>query len=227
MQSFLSWVYNQAEKVYDWFGDGYYWLRDAAASALDWAVDEASKALSAAQSYAYNLINNIVDDFWNAIDWLTSKFDDLRQGVIDDISSVTDWVTDKMERIGDFTIDLFWSTIDNISRMISDVDSTIRLLIDDTINYIFGWVSDTYDWILNIRDYLFTLIDTFTSSLLSAIIHFFNHQLMKLTDFIDDPVNFIFDIISEKFISFLCYVIALAIGTTKYELPNRPPWKDR
>lgn len=226
MTAFLSWVYSQATKVYDWFGSAYYSAKNAVVNAWNWAVQEAAKALSAARSYAYDLIRQVQGGINSSINWLQSQISELRSGLIEDMTALSDWVEWKISQIGDFTADVFWSAIDDIRSIVYAIRDRATYLVDSAIATVYDFINNSFAWILSLRDDLTRLLSVFSPNLIQSILSFFGGQLNTVLSFIDNPLDFILDIISPKFISFLCYVLAWALGTTASELPHTPTWKD-
>lgn len=227
MTAFLSWVYSQAQKIYDWFGSAYYTLKNAAANAWNWAAARAAEALAAARSYAYNLLAQAQASISSSINWLKVYVANIRTGIYEEIRSLTDWVEWKLSQVGTFAVDVFWSAVDNALSFIQSVRDDLTNLISSSIQWVFDKVSNTYSWLIGLRDKLIGLVSFFTTDRLNSLLGFFTNGLSALTTFIQNPLVFILDVIRDKFISFLCYVLAHALGTTKYDLPNQPTWKDR
>lgn len=226
MTAFLSWLLGVASKVYDWFGNAYYSLRNAASNAWNWAVSQAQNAISTAQAYALSLLHQINVTINNVILLFESKLGDIRQGFIDDINAVYSWVDYRLAQIGSIStqwiIDAINSVRDFIQFNIDVINNTVQSIQENILTYVSSWIS----WLFEIRDQLINLINIFNPSFLAKIIDFFSRTITGMYLFFDNPVVFILDIIQAYFIAFLCYVVAWALGTTKYDLPVNPPWKD-
>ena len=227
MSTFLSWVYAQASKVYDWFGSAYYTLRNAATNAWNWAVSQANAALDAARSYAYDLLRSAQGGITSAINWLQSQIANIRQGIYEDITALSDWVEWKISQVGTFAVNEFWdaisdvrSFVDNVINGVINLSHTLTDALRNEINYAFGWIN-------NIRSSLLNIIALLTVDKIQVLLSFLGSGLSAIMNFINNPLTFILDVIQPRFISFLCFVIAHALGTTKYDLPNTPTWKDR
>lgn len=227
MTAFLSWVYGQAVKVYDWFGNAYYSAKNAVNNAWNWAVEQAQNALSAARSYAYDLLRQAQGGISSAIEWLQSQIASIRAGIYEDISSLYDWVTWKLSQVGDFAVDAFWSAIDAVRQFAVGIRDELSAFVQSSINAAYNFMSSTFGWILSLRDDLIRLLTVFSPSLVQSIISFFTSGINTVLAFVSNPLDFILDIITPKFISFLCYIIAWSLGTTSSELPNTPTWKGR
>lgn len=227
MTAFLSWVYAQASKVYDWFGNTYYAAKNAVENAWNWAVTQAQNALSAARSYAYNLLMQAQGGITNAISWLQQQVQDIRNGIYEDITAFEDWVAYKLSQVGQFATDVFWAAIDSVRNFAVSIQDGLTWIIENSVNAVYNFISSSFGWVLSFRDDIIRLVDLFSPSMVQSIISFFTGGINTVLSFIANPIDFIFDIITPKFISFLCYVLAWSLGTTNQELPTNPTWKDR
>lgn len=225
MTAFLSWVYAQASKVYDWFGDAYYSAKNAVSNAYNWAVQQANVALNAARTYAYNLLQQAQGGINSAISWLQSQVAIIRQGVYEDITNLSDWVEWKLSQVGNFASDVFWSAIDDARSFAASIQNSIYSLIDNVSNALYDYVSNNFGWVLSLRDDLLRLLNVFSPTMVQSIISFFTTGINTVLSFISNPLEFILDIITPKFISFLCYVLAWSLGATNSDLPGNQTWK--
>ncbi len=227
MTTFLSWVYAQAGKVYDWFGNAYYAAKNAVENAWNWAVTQAQNALSAARSYAYDLLRQAQGGITSAINWLQSQVADIRNGIYEDITALQDWVEWKLSQVGNFAVDTFWSAINSVRDFAVSIQSGITWLVQSSVNAVYDFIANSFGWLLSFRDSIINLLNIFTPSFVQSILNFFSSGLNTVLSFIANPLDFIFDIITPKFISFLCYVLAWSLGTTTQDLPSTPTWKGK
>lgn len=225
MTAFLSWVFAQANKVYDWFGNTYYAAKNAVENAWNWAVSQANAALSAARTYAYNLLQQAQGGITNAIGWLQSQIASIRAGIYEDITALTDWVNWKVSQIGSFASDVFWDAINAANSFIVSIRDEISAWVRGSVQSIYDFIGQSFGWVVDLRDNIIRLLAVLTPNLLQSILNFFTSGINTVLTFIANPLDFILDIITPKFISFLCFVLAWALGTTINELPNKPTWK--
>lgn len=227
MTTFLNWVYAQASKVYDWFSSSYYTLRNNAANAWNWAVSQANAALSAARSYAYDIARQVTGGITSSIDWLKNQLTYLRRDVLDDLTGLYDWVEYKIRQIQSLTVDDVLNWIRSEIRFVYDLFNSAIAYINQQKDYIVSQFISSFGWINDLRSFINNLVNTFTNNLLKNIISFFNLDLSFILALIQNPKGIILDIIQKDFISFLCFILAYGLGTTKYDLPKSPTWKDK
>jgi len=227
MTSFLSWVYNQAAKVYDWFGNSYNTLRNAAANAWNWAVTQANNAYNNAISYAYDLFKSIGNAASLTASWVLSQISNAVDSVSEDIAGLFDWVSYQISLVNSAASRLIYDLLNGVYASIDNIQAGIIGLVDRSIQYVYDWVTSGFGWILDIRDRLLSLLSVFDPSNISLLLNFLSTWLNTIVEFFHDPLGFILGVIQPKIISFLCYVIAWAMGTTLYDLPTSPTWKDR
>jgi phage-related protein len=226
MTSFLAWVYAQANKVYDWFGSTYYTLKHAAASAWNWAVEQAANAYNAAVNYAYHLLQTVQSGITSSIDWLLGKIADVRNSLLEDISGLFDWVEYKFNSIRDLVVNIVNDILGGLWGLIDDARNFASLLFDNLLAWVVTWVMDNFGWVLNVRDAIFNLLEIFNPSTWNDVIEMLSGWKNTVLKFIENPIDFIFGVIQDKILAFLDYVIGWALGTIKYDLPAGRTWKD-
>jgi phage-related protein len=225
MTTFLAWIYAQAYKFYDWFGSSYDTLKNAAANAWNWAVTKANEAYNNARSYAYNLLNSYKVTVNNSINWLEDWIADVYDGLREDITGLFDWVEYKFSQVKDFAVDAFWDAIDAVKQTINNVKNNLTSIINNGLDLVRAWVTNAYGWLLTLRDSITKLIQTFTPAKISELFAMLDASKKQALLFFDNPVIFIFDLIQDKILDFLDYVIAWGLGTVKYDLPTERPWR--
>lgn len=225
MTAFLSWVFAQAAKVYDWFGNTYYTLKNAAVNAWDWAVSKAQDAYNDAVAYIIGIKQNIYSTIQSNLDWLVSKINDLRSGVIDDLLALYDWLDVKFGQVKGLVTEYVNDALSSLDGLLTSIQNTINALLTNGLNWLWQKVTDTYNWVLVIKSQVLNLLTVVNPAKLQALYLFINTWLNTLTLFFSNPLIFVLDLMQAKFTSFLCYVLAWSLGTTKYELPSKAPWK--
>jgi hypothetical protein len=225
MTAFLSWIYSQAVKVYDWFGAGYYALRNAASSAWEWAVSQAAVAYNAARNYAYQLMLGLDVGIGLFKDYLLSQLRDVRDGLLEDVRGLFEWVEYKLGSLQDLIQSVVNTSMEGFWNVVDDVRNFATLSIDNAVGYLQTWVDGLVGWVLNIRRSLFDLVSLFNPSRIQEFLILLDQWKRTALVFFDDPLGFIFDVMQEKFLSFLDYVLGWALGTTIYDLPSGKSWK--
>jgi hypothetical protein len=225
MTAFLAWVYAQASKVYDWFGSSYQTLRTAAANAWNWAVDRANAAFNAAVNYAYEIMQSVKGGITSSINWILQQIENVRNGLIEDITGLFDWVEYKLSSVRDLIVEAVQNFIGDVGAWIDDARNLSISLFNDVVAWVQEWVWSAFGWIAEIKDRLFEVLSIFDPDNFRALLVTIEKIKSALLTFLDNPVEFILDMIWYDFINFLSFVLAHAMGTTKSELPNTPPWK--
>jgi hypothetical protein len=226
MTIFLAWVYAQSPKVYSWLGNSFNTLYNGALNAWNWAFNQASNAYNNAVNYAYNAAQNVRAVLMGYVDWLSDRIIDLRNNVIEDLLSLSGWVEWKLGQLPyliNSAINVVWSWIDNA---VDAVRNDLNWLIDNSINYVLAWVSNNFSWVFAFKDFVNNILSMLTTDNINALLNMLNQWRTTGLLFFNNPLGFILDIIQAQVLGFLSYVIAWALGTTKYELPNTPPWKN-
>lgn len=227
MTSFLSWIYAQAAKIYDWFGSGYNTFRNAAANAWNWAVTKSNEALNAAKQYAYQLFQLVGNVAGLTVDWVLRQIQNVRNGLLEDIAGLFDWAEYQIELMRGYAQTIVNNVINGVYAYITSVSDWLQSIIQSGMDWVVDWVSNGFGWALSIRDRLLQILSVINIDTLQLLINFAHSWLQTIILFFQNPLGFIFDVIQEKFVSFLCYVLAWSLGTTKYDLPSAPPWKGR
>lgn len=225
MTAFLAWVFSQASKVYDWFGNAYYALKNAAVNAWNWAVDRAHEAFLDAIDWAWAQVQATKVHLLGLLAGLQQLISDVRNGLVEDLTSILDWVEWKFMTLGDFASGLINQALDGVYALLANVQAWVESRLDQGLEWVRTTLFSTFAWLLDIRERILDLISVFTKDRLQALITFLTSGLGALTAFISNPVTFILDIIQDQILGFLAYVLAWSLGTTNNELPRTPPWR--
>lgn len=226
MVEFLSWLWAQAGKVFYWFGDNFYYLLNFIFSLPGLIVATANNLIQSALANVQGLLNYLYTLVIAAYQLASSV-----------VSGIVDYVNRKIQETLVFIQGLKQSILDVVTGWIAVVRTGINqfvLIVRDGLLAIIqgisgelrNWVTFSFGWIINLRDRILSLLSLLTPQRINAIINFVTTWLQTVIAFFTNPLIFILDIIQPKIISFVCYVIAWGLGTTKYELPKSQSWKD-
>lgn len=226
MLEFLAWIWSQAGKVYYWFGENFYWLLNfifsipfLIASTANTLIQSALANLRGLLDYIYGLAlaaYNVAISYGNAI----------YQYINQRIQEAINFLQGVRQSIIDYVNNLIVTVRNGISSFVLTVRDNVILFLTGLLNELRTWVTNSFAWVLAIRDRILNLLALLTPQRITAIISFVTTWLQAVIAFFTNPLVFIFDIIQEKFISFLCYVIAWSLGTVKYDLPKKQAWKE-
>ena len=227
MTAFIAWVYAQANKVYQWFGNSFNTLYNGALNAWKWAVEQSKNAYSQAIAYAFNLFKQVGQVAGLTVDWVLGQIQQAIKGISEDVLGLFNWVEYKFSQVSAIASSVIGGFINNVYAYIESTKQWVITLFDNSIAYAQQFINDALGWLLSIRDKLFQVLTLLTPERIQALLSFLTTWLNAVVLFFQNPLIFILDVIREKFISFVCYVIAWGLGTTKYDLPNEAPWKGR
>lgn len=226
MTAFLSWLYSQIAKVYDWFGSAYYTLRNAAENAWNWAVQQAQAALSAARSYAYSLLQQALNAIGNSASYIKSWVLGIRNTLQQDISGLFDWVQYQVSKFNGLAQSITASVLQSIGGSLANVQSLLDNVLASAVNAARQFITDNFGWILDLGNQIAEVLQIFTPDRIRLILHILTVWSDTVISFMSDPLNFILDIIRPRVIGFLCYVFAHALGSVEQDIPDRQTWKE-
>jgi len=225
MTLFLAWIYAQAAKAYTWFGNSFNTFLNAVSNAWNWAVTQANNAYVNAVNYAYNQVVAAKANLIGYVDWLSNRITTLKQNVSDDLLGLSNWIEWKISQIQSRIDSIVSVSLTEIFSIVDTSRNWLIAFIGGQIGWVVDWVSNNFGWVLNIRSAVISLLSMLTTDNVNRILNFLNAWLNTITLFFQNPLVFILDLIQPMVLAFLSYVLAFALGTTKYELPNIPPWR--
>lgn len=225
MTAFLSWIFAQAGKVYDWFGDEYYSLRQAAANAWTWAVQNAQSAYNNAIGYAWQVFQGAENDIHGLYDWVTWQIQNISQQLSPLIQSieqtVTAWFDARLQDVWTF----IQSVQSGIQSTAAQITTNIQAWVNSLIPNIITLATNAFGWLIPIRVVIEAIASLFNPDNIGKLVKLFGDWWQTLTLFLDNPTGFIFDLLSKDFLSFLSWLLAWALGTTENDLPTQTPWR--
>jgi hypothetical protein len=226
MTEFLSWLYGVASFVYQWFGSNFGSYVHIVANVWNWIVDTANDTYQAAINKAREYVQDAYDDINGLFDWVTYQFENFTNGVLEDLSNLYDWVVYQIENIPIIELPNIQGMIDSVYEYINSIPEQLYNWFWDRVSEIYNWVWDNFGWVNGAIDYLQGLINSLPFDLFTVVREFIDNTYPIVKEFFDNPVETIFDLVQEKIVSSLCYILAYALGTTTKELPIQPPWKE-
>jgi len=224
MAPFLSWLYNQAQKVYDWFSAAYWTFRDRLSNFWKYLQGIGQQALESAKSWTYQQIQSVYNTIsgwiYSARQTLNTYIDQVRQWAYSIIVSVRDWLIAQYNTIAGWLN----ARIDQVRQSVDTVYHYIRERIQAVINDVSRFITDKINAIPTLIPNLSNILNWLSPQKISEIETTLNSYKKALTTFISDPIEYLIDLIFPYFVSVLCYALAYAMGTTKYQLPPIPIW---
>jgi len=227
MTAFLAWIYAQAAKVYAWFGVNFSSLYEGASHAWSWASDLANHAYANAINYAYGLYHTLQSLVTNTANYLQTLLNNALRGVSEDITALFDWVEWKISQVTSVSVEFVVDLVNSALRSIASLSTYVDGIFQGAIDYVLRWVNDNFGWVIDLRESVMGIVDVLTPENLRLMLEIIGRWINTIVTFFDNPLTFILDVIQERFVSFLCYILAWSLGTTIYDLPKTPPWKER
>jgi len=218
----LTFLINNAAKVYALFGTLWQKVKDAATYAYSWAVSKASEALSAAKSYATSLYYSAVAAVNNALDaarsYASSIVASAKSVIWGWIEAARAWASERVDWLRSI-----------VTGWIEAAKAWAFARVNDAIGLFelfFGYLRDQLDDLTGIIapwqsfiESLLALLGPENMRRLTMLLVGFFPALLKL---ITSPLEWVYSTISGSFVTFLCYILARFMGTVKYTLPPPP-----
>lgn len=222
MFTLLSWLNDQAWKVYLFFGWLFDRIRDAALNAWEWARNAAS------------------DAFWWAWDWILYYYNEAKNRIGEALQSAWNSAVQLFEIARSLLNDVYvWAVGEFLYWWGRAVDSA-QLLVDGAVA-IFNWaISQATANLRGLMDLSRIILDAARERLRISIegrISQFETEfetfrasfsadtregIDNIVTIFQNPVGWIFALLLERFIEFASYQVATGLGTVKYDLPPAP-----
>lgn len=214
-------------KVVAWFGDKFWTLYNGALKAWDWAVDRANKAYNDAINWAWYYIRGLQSDLSAVIDWVDDELgrviQNARDAAVDAMGGFAAWASDWINYLRSQVAGL--ST--TVSNLYNQTVASLSAWVNSQIDTVRRFVADNYGWVLALKAQLVALVSSLTPPRIAAIIDLIDRRAAQIATFFDDPLTFILDMLRPVVVTFLSFVLAYALGSTKHDLPPFPKWKDK
>jgi len=221
----LSFLVSVADKVFQWFGDEYDQLYQGAKNAWQWIQDAAFNTLDQAQRYADNYAKEFISLIQSTFTYVYQIWYDIQLALSNQLNN---WLTGLYSLLG--------SWFQQFETFIGQIWTELEPYVDAAIQGVKDWVNSNiislvngvlsaYDWVLSLKDQILNLINSLANIDWGSILAFIQGMITQIGTFLSDPLGFIFDLIWSEFVTFFCWVMAQALGTTHTVQNNVPPWK--
>ncbi len=220
----VDWLIDRWTAVWDWFGTAYWSTR-----LFIWSIpNKLDNLLATIYSYyqaAINTISGYVYDFYQ--DWIVPKLNWLHGRVLEAIDkaitayelaiTITDTIYDQIQQVYNNAVDYIVAKYDDvINDLKQSVDNVIDNYLPDIITKINAFVA-----VLNGIKEIVTKLPILS---IQQLVDLYNKYKATLTMFLDNPIGFILGVIEKEFLLYLSFLLAYALGSTKYSLPTAPIW---
>ena len=222
--AFLNWLWQQIDKVLDWFGSSYNTLRNAAANALNWAISYAQNAYNNAVNWAKGQLNSLLAFINFVEDYAIAVATDLYHEAINFARSVLNSAYAAVNNAIDYAVSvatsLYHSALNSITHAIDNVEAWAGDQIDaarHTIERIFNPLLP----LISVMSVILSLAERDTANKLLTFVRTLYGEIVQ---FFDDPLGFILGVVWSQAVSFFCYVIGYGLGSVNATLPPIPKW---
>ena len=221
---FLTWLWYQAAKALDWFGDEYHTFRDKLANFwyyLGRLASDVYHTVSSWISEAYNDLKAEVSGWYEGLsDWINSIYGTIAGAIAD----VKDW----FQAVVSPWIDAIWNdltswvnnVITGIYQGINDISGWVSLQIDNLVSDFTGLIHPLLPLVAE-NDKLFTLTE---ANFFSRLLDLIQDGYSELRLFLDHPSGYILNRIVDKGLDFIGELIAYGLGSEEVELPDKRDW---
>jgi hypothetical protein len=223
----LTWLIEQATKVYYWFGEQFWTLVN---KVIQLPADLASW-VGGLINDAETTISGWINDVYT---WAGGAFDGVKtwaQGIVDNAyNSIVTWVNGLLTDInGAIDTAKYW-VYDQAVAMVNGVIGFINQTITNfgtAIQGVQGWVIGLLKPYQDIYNGLVALLNFFTPDVLRKIGDLVHTIYTFITDFMSDPMGFILSIVWKRIFDLICYGLGYGLGSVKYTLPPLPDWSGK
>lgn len=217
---FIQWLFEQWTKVLDWFSDRYYDLRNRLGNLYSIINSFVVDGYNLAVQYANDLLGRLFNTFYDLFNAVYRFANDRFNEVLNFVYRMKDDLIGFIRTERDYLYTTLVNVWDGVKADFNNLVNNTKVYL---INFIIDLLKDHSDKFkdLLILIQLISKIKTLTEDkLLNKILLFFSQIMDKVVLFTNNPVKYILDILRDKIVSYLCYRIAEAMGTTIYELPK-------
>lgn len=225
MTQFLAWLWTFAYQVYQWFGVHFNDYLNRILSIGSQVGVIVTDTVNATVQWLLAKVNGIISDLNGLFDWVSYQVSQIRDDFSRDLNGLFDWVTYQIEQVKHIQLPDVSGLLSELWTYVENIPASIQQWVLDRIADVRNAILDSFGWVQSAYEYITGLIDNIPFDLFPQIVDFFRNGYVNIKAFLDNPVVFIFDLLRETFVSFLCFVLAYALGTTISDIDLTPPWR--
>jgi len=221
MFGLLGWLWERAIRLYEWFGSGYDQFVYTVKTIWGDAWDLARAAYCDAVTYILGQIT-----------WVYNTLLGMRDGLVTLITSVAAgiraWAEAKFTEVIDYATGWYRWIIDWAVSAIQEALERAIMFSNQVrsylLDYVTGWCWWIIEWaapIVGLFAPLQALLTIFTEVNKARLVDFLERGYQEVFEFFESPLDFLYDKLEMTFVSFLCFVLAQALGTQERELPDK------
>lgn len=221
---FISWLWLQANKVFDWFSESYPTFRDRVGNFWTYLTNLSNSIYNTVSNWISTTASNLWGDFLQWLDGVRSDLLTLRDNALA-------WINQAKADITGWVNSIIDSVYYNVSQWFSQAQSDVLGWLSDTntwfdtvINSVRSWVIELINPILPLGLRSDKIIAITDDTIFSKLLHLAQEGYKELVIFIDNPTGYILNKIQDKMLDFIGDVIGYGLGTQEDTLPDRKDW---
>ena len=226
LEELLSFLLGKAEQVITFFSDYYYDALNVIDNVFTWLDQKRDEAVELANQLLQAAITGLSNFLQGRIQWLDSVLTSARQWLYDEIIGLGAWAQGQLQNLSANAWDWADNALTNARsytlERIGDLGGWIQNNITNRLPHLESGVNTFF----SMQNPLENVIGFLTTENINTLIVYIQEGKEILVAFISNPLGFIIVRIFAKMPLLLSWVIAIALGTTKYELPEPPNWND-
>jgi hypothetical protein len=220
----LSWLLEQASKVYDWFSNSYWGMVDKLQNFWSYLSSAIRSVTGPLTLWAQGLVNNVKTwatmEFTAAYNTVSGWVAAAKAWAAGEIEVAKSWLKTQIDAVATWWAALLKTVQDQWTLTIHNIELGLRELIDKGLAALRVLINP----ILKLFQPLENLLKFFTQDILGKLNIFLTTLYKSLVVFFANPLKFIFNLIWGRFLEFLSFVLGYGMGTLKYSLPPIPDW---
>jgi hypothetical protein len=222
MFGLLSWLWDRASRVYEFFGTLYSRIKDAAVNAYNWARTAASDAYKWSRDYLLPRISDALEaaklfvwsKYWDALEWI----ENVRLTAYEWLLEAKQWATDKARAF-----------LKDALAYAEGVKALLILRLYDLQGHLETWVRGLFGPLqtevgaLSTLDQRVTpLISVLEGSNLGKIADFLQNGYAFVSSLLDSPLAVLWSIVEPKLSDLGSYYLGYALGAVNRTLAPPP-----
>ena len=222
MFTLLSWLYDQAGRVYAFFGYLYDRIRDAALNAYTWARTAASDAYRWSRDLILYYYDRAKDRIAEALQsaWNTTIY--YYNLAVNWSESVRNWALERILHYYNRAVASAQLLVEGTQALI---DWSIARVTQGWENLLY-YAGQASEWARDqLRNFLIQKnaeLETKIEGLKTTLGANTTEGIQNLVTIFSNPIGWIYALLMDRFTDFLCYQLAKGLGTLKYDLPPAP-----
>lgn len=223
----LTWIQQRILLFQDWFSNSYnYW--SSYIRGIPNIVQVLVNAIFAYANNAYEKAKDFTQDFYFRY---IKPYIDYVAGLINDVRLFGYMIYGSLLALRDIVPkliqDAYYMTLGAIHAIYDYVIQVIRDNISYVINQLLPSIVSRLNTLLPFQAWLSEAARLLNISAIQQLFIDYSNTKNTLIALVSNPFGFIAGVLWEKLISFLCYLIAYSFGTSKYNLPTIPDWRNK